>query len=368
MRGFAVHLEWERLCSRPAGRSCRWPEAYGGRGASLWEWLLFEEEYYRAGRARSGSPRTASSCSPPRSSSSAPRSSRTTSCRGWRAAEDLWCQGWSEPGAGSDLAGIRSRARARRGGRRLAADRPEDLDDPRRVLHAPVRALPHRPGGGAPQRAHVLPRAARRARASPCAASAGSTATRASPRSSSTTSSCPTTDVLGGVGRGLVGRDGDDRLRARADAALARAASCAPPTGCSTWPRAKGAATAQLGTQVVAGVDRGRGLRAVHPGTVTAIVEGRRLGAESSLNKLFWSELDVRLHETAARPARSRGRARRAVERRASCSRCPGPSTPAPTRSSATSSPSGARPAEEVTGRDALRRSRTGRGSRRGRR
>jgi alkylation response protein AidB-like acyl-CoA dehydrogenase len=32
---------------------------------------------------------------------------------------------------------------------------------------------------------------------------------------------------------------------------------------------------------------------------VTAIAGGRQPGAESSLNKLFWSELDVRLHETA---------------------------------------------------------------------
>src|SRR6185437_9674386 len=32
---------------------------------------------------------------------------------------------------------------------------------------------------------------------------------------------------------------------------------------------------------------------------VTSIVDGRTTGPESSLNKLFWSELDVRLHETA---------------------------------------------------------------------
>ena len=35
------------------------------------------------------------------------------------AAEDLWCQGWSEPGAGSDLAGIASRAERVEGGWRL---------------------------------------------------------------------------------------------------------------------------------------------------------------------------------------------------------------------------------------------------------
>jgi alkylation response protein AidB-like acyl-CoA dehydrogenase len=33
--------------------------------------------------------------------------------------------------------------------------------------------------------------------------------------------------------------------------------------------------------------------------TVTRMVEGEKLGAESSINKLFWSELDVRLHEAA---------------------------------------------------------------------
>ena len=39
---------------RPTGVSglnavVSWPEEYGGRDASLWEWLIFEEEYYRAG-------------------------------------------------------------------------------------------------------------------------------------------------------------------------------------------------------------------------------------------------------------------------------------------------------------------------------
>ena len=46
--GFAQHLDWERtLFGRYAVVS--WPEAFGGRAASRWQWLIFEEEYYRAG-------------------------------------------------------------------------------------------------------------------------------------------------------------------------------------------------------------------------------------------------------------------------------------------------------------------------------
>ena len=97
------------------GPRCRGPRRYGGRDASLWEWLLFEEEYYRAG----GPPRVTQNgifLLAPTVFESAPPSSRTTSSRAWRPPTDLWCQGWSEPNAGSDLAGVRSKARRVDGG------------------------------------------------------------------------------------------------------------------------------------------------------------------------------------------------------------------------------------------------------------
>jgi glycosyltransferase involved in cell wall biosynthesis len=81
--GFAQHLDWERTLFDDRLR--RGVVARGVRRARrqpLWEWLIFEEEYYRAG-GPSGSPRTASSCWPPPSSSSARPSSRPTSSRAW---------------------------------------------------------------------------------------------------------------------------------------------------------------------------------------------------------------------------------------------------------------------------------------------
>ena len=47
--GFAAHLEWERALHRAGWAVVSWPREYGGREATLWEWLIFEEEYYRAG-------------------------------------------------------------------------------------------------------------------------------------------------------------------------------------------------------------------------------------------------------------------------------------------------------------------------------
>ena len=74
-------------------------------------------------------------------------------------------------------------------------------------------------------------------------------------------------------------------------------------------------------------------------GTVSRLADGGEMGAAGSVNKVFWSELDIALHETAlgllGTEAEVESRGPTAI-----CSRFPARSTPAPTRSSATSSPS----------------------------
>ena len=47
--GFALHVQWEKKLFDARWAVVSWPRAYGGREASLVEWLIFEEEYYRAG-------------------------------------------------------------------------------------------------------------------------------------------------------------------------------------------------------------------------------------------------------------------------------------------------------------------------------
>jgi hypothetical protein len=77
--GFAAHREWEGTLFADRWSVVSWPEQFGGRGSSLLEWLVFEPG------PPAGSRRTASTCSPPRSSSTGPTSSVRASCRPWRA-------------------------------------------------------------------------------------------------------------------------------------------------------------------------------------------------------------------------------------------------------------------------------------------
>ena len=107
--GFAAHLEWERQLHAARWSVVSWPEAYGGRDASLWEWLIFEEEYYRAGAPQRVTQNGIFLLAPTLFEFGTPAQQDHYLPR-MAAAEDLWCQGWSEPDAGSDLAGIKSRA------------------------------------------------------------------------------------------------------------------------------------------------------------------------------------------------------------------------------------------------------------------
>jgi alkylation response protein AidB-like acyl-CoA dehydrogenase len=116
--GFTQHLEWERDLHAGGWAAVSWPTGVGGRGASLWEWLIFEEEYYRAGCpprvTQNGifllAPTVFEFGSAEQQAHVLPRMA---------AADDLWCQGWSEPNAGSDLASLSARAERVEGGWRL---------------------------------------------------------------------------------------------------------------------------------------------------------------------------------------------------------------------------------------------------------
>ena len=211
-----------------------WPEEYGGRGVGIFEWLIFEEEYYRAGAPTRVSQNGIFLLAPTLFEfGTAEQKARFLPPMA--SGEEIWCQGWSEPDAGSDLAAIRSRAT--RGPQRpvgLGARRPEDLVLAGRLRRLVLRAVPHRPRGRAPPGPHLLPRPHGRPGGDRAAHRPARRGDRDSPRSSSRTSSSPTTRCSGTVGPGLGGGDGHGRVRAGAVACAARPATPRPP---ARWSR-----------------------------------------------------------------------------------------------------------------------------------
>jgi alkylation response protein AidB-like acyl-CoA dehydrogenase len=113
--GFAQHLVWERMLFEDRWAVVSWPKEYGGREASIWEWVIFEEEYYRAG----GPQRVTQNgifLLAPSIFEFGTKEQQDVILPRMAAGEDLWCQGWSEPNAGSDLAGLKSKAQKVDGG------------------------------------------------------------------------------------------------------------------------------------------------------------------------------------------------------------------------------------------------------------
>jgi len=120
--GFAQHVAWEKVLFNAGWAVVSWPETYGGLGASLVEWLIFEEEYYRAG-APARVTQNGIFLLAPTLFEFGSQEQKDRLLGPMAAADVLWAQAWSEPEAGSDLANVRSRAERVEGGWRLTGQK-----------------------------------------------------------------------------------------------------------------------------------------------------------------------------------------------------------------------------------------------------
>ncbi|MEZ5566819.1 MAG: acyl-CoA dehydrogenase [Halioglobus sp.] len=108
--GFAQHREWEAKLNAGRWGMVTWPEELGGRACSLIEWLIFEEEYYRA-RAPLRVNQNGIFLLGPTLMEYGTEEQKARILPKMANGEEVWSQGWSEPGAGSDMAAIRATAR-----------------------------------------------------------------------------------------------------------------------------------------------------------------------------------------------------------------------------------------------------------------
>jgi alkylation response protein AidB-like acyl-CoA dehydrogenase len=106
-----VRIAWERELSEGNWLGLTWPREYGGRGAGLAEEIVFEYEYARAAAPARVNTQALDLLGPTLLAfgSDAQKSRFLPKIL---AVEETWGQGFSEPGAGSDLAAVRTKALA----------------------------------------------------------------------------------------------------------------------------------------------------------------------------------------------------------------------------------------------------------------
>ena len=291
--GFAAHRAWEKVLHSGRWSAVTWPEVYGGRGLDLIRWLIFEEEYWRAGAPGRVGQNGIFLLAPTMMEYGAPEQ-KARFLPPMASGEEIWAQAWSEPQAGSDLAAVRARA-TRDGdhyvlnGHKIWSSRAVFADwafglfrtDPASERHkglslilfpldAPgVRVEPIRQIDGEAGFAEIFLEDVR----------------------------IPVDQRLGGEGEGwtvCMATAGFERglmLRspARFQAAAARLAALAAR---------RGADAVQEAAVLQAVMDADAYALSIYA-TASRLIAGGKIGAEASCNKVFWSELDVALNRTA---------------------------------------------------------------------
>ncbi len=107
--GFFQHVTWERTLASGNWGMVTWPKAYGGRGLDLIEWLIFEEEYWAA-NAPLRVNQNGIFLLGPTIMEYGTEEQKQRFLTPMAAGEVMWAQAWSEPGAGSDMAAIKTTA------------------------------------------------------------------------------------------------------------------------------------------------------------------------------------------------------------------------------------------------------------------
>jgi alkylation response protein AidB-like acyl-CoA dehydrogenase len=102
-------LEWERKLFKGGWNGLDWPKQYGGRGASLIEQAIFAEENARA-KAPEGLNIIGRNLAGTTLLHYGSETQKQRYLPRILSGEEVWCQGFSEPNAGSDLASIRCQA------------------------------------------------------------------------------------------------------------------------------------------------------------------------------------------------------------------------------------------------------------------
>jgi alkylation response protein AidB-like acyl-CoA dehydrogenase len=293
--GFALHREWERKLHGGGWSAVSWPREYGGRDADYISWLIFEEEYFRAG-APGRVNQNGIFLLGPTIMEVGTDEQKARFLPTMASSEIVWAQAWSEPNAGSDLAAIRSTARLDGdewvlNGQKIWASRAVWADWCFGIFRSDPASERHRG-----LTFFLLPLDLPGITVRPIVQLDGDTGF----------AEIFFDDVRIPVGSNL-GEVGKGWNVAMATAGFERGVSLRSPARFSAaadrlvdlWHREADPTDTALSDAVVDAWMAAEGYRLHTYQTVTGMLEGRPIGSESSLNKIFWSEMDVRIHELA---------------------------------------------------------------------
>jgi len=106
----AYDTAWQRKLYDAGYAGLAWPQRFGGRGLPATQQLVYLEEYVRAGAPYISTNFVGMMHAGPTLIAEGTDEQRSFHLPRILRGEDIWCQGFSEPGAGSDLASLRTRA------------------------------------------------------------------------------------------------------------------------------------------------------------------------------------------------------------------------------------------------------------------